>query len=42
MNTKFRWSFSAISHQLSFDIVEKEKVRGCQIWRIGGGDACFM
>jgi hypothetical protein len=37
-NKNFRWSFSAISHQLSFDVAKKEKgkVRGCQIWRIGG------
>jgi hypothetical protein len=34
-NKKFRWSFSAISHQLSFGLAKKEKVRGCQIWRIG-------
>jgi hypothetical protein len=25
MNKKFRWSFSAISHQLSFDVTKKEK-----------------
>jgi hypothetical protein len=25
MNKKFRWSFSAISHQLSFDVAKKEK-----------------
>jgi hypothetical protein len=31
-NKKFRWSFSAISRQLSFDVTEKEKVRGRQIW----------
>jgi hypothetical protein len=30
-NKKFRWSFSAISHQPSFDVAEKENVRGCQI-----------
>jgi hypothetical protein len=30
-NTKFRWSFSAMSHQLSFDVAKKGKVRGCQI-----------
>jgi hypothetical protein len=24
-NKKFRWSFSATSHQLSFDVVKKEK-----------------
>jgi hypothetical protein len=28
-NNKFKWSFSAISHQLSFDVAKKEKVRGC-------------
>jgi hypothetical protein len=26
MNKKFRWSFSVIFHQLSFDVVKKEKV----------------
>jgi hypothetical protein len=38
MNKRFRWSFSVIFHQLSFDVAKKEKrkVRGCQIWRIGG------
>jgi hypothetical protein len=25
LNKKFRWSFSAISHQLSFDMAKKEK-----------------
>jgi hypothetical protein len=29
-NTKFRWSFSAISHQLSFDVAEKEKSKGAK------------
>jgi hypothetical protein len=24
-NKKFRWNFSAISYQLSFDVAEKEK-----------------
>jgi hypothetical protein len=24
-NKKFRWSFNAISHQLSFDVAKKEK-----------------
>jgi hypothetical protein len=41
-NKKFRWSFSAISHQLSFDVATKEKVRGCQIWWIGGWGACSI
>jgi hypothetical protein len=36
MNKKFKWSFSALSHQLSFDVAKKEKVRGCQIWQTGG------
>jgi hypothetical protein len=26
-NKKFRWTFSAISRQLSFDVARKEKVR---------------
>jgi hypothetical protein len=32
MNTdkKFRWSFSAISHQLSFDVAKKEKSKGAK------------
>jgi hypothetical protein len=30
-NKKFRWSFSAISNQLSFDVAKKDKVKGCQI-----------
>jgi hypothetical protein len=25
LNKKFRWSFRAISHQLSFDVAKKEK-----------------
>jgi hypothetical protein len=28
-NKKFRWGFSATSHQLSFDAAKKEKVQGC-------------
>jgi hypothetical protein len=31
-----------IFHQLSFNVVKKEKVRACQIWRIGGWGACFI
>jgi hypothetical protein len=42
VNKKFRWSFSAIFRQLSFDIAKKEKVRWCQIWRIGAWDARFI
>jgi hypothetical protein len=30
-NKKFKWSFSAISHQLSLDVAKKENARGCQI-----------
>jgi hypothetical protein len=40
-NKKFIWSFSAISYRLSFDVAKKEKVRGCQIWRIGGMKCLF-
>jgi hypothetical protein len=40
-NKKFRWSFSAISHQLSFDVAKKEKVRGGPIWRIEGMRCLF-
>jgi hypothetical protein len=29
-NKKFRWSFSAISHQLSFDVADKEKSEGAK------------
>jgi hypothetical protein len=29
-NKKFRWSFSAISHQLSFDIAKNEKSEGAK------------
>jgi hypothetical protein len=29
-NKKFRWSFSVISHQLSFDVAEKEKSEGAK------------
>jgi hypothetical protein len=34
-NKKFRLSFSATSHQLSFGGAKKEQVRGYQIWWIG-------
>jgi hypothetical protein len=30
MNKKFRWSFSAISHQLSFDVATTEKSEGAK------------
>jgi hypothetical protein len=29
-NKKFRWSFSAIFHQLSFDVAKKEKSAGAK------------
>jgi hypothetical protein len=29
-NKKFRWSFSAISNQLSFDVAKKEKFEGAK------------
>jgi hypothetical protein len=29
-NKKFRWSFSAISHQLSFDVAKNEKSEGAK------------
>jgi hypothetical protein len=29
-NKKFRWRFSAISHQLSFDATKKEKSKGAK------------
>jgi hypothetical protein len=29
-NKTFRWSFSAISHQLSFDVAKKEKAEGAK------------
>jgi hypothetical protein len=29
-NKKFRWSFRAISHQLSFDVAKKEKSMGAE------------
>jgi hypothetical protein len=41
-NKKLRWSFSAISHQLSFDVAQKEKVRRYQIWQIGELGVCFI
>jgi hypothetical protein len=30
MSKKFRWSFSAIFHQLSFDVTKKEKAEGAK------------
>jgi hypothetical protein len=36
MNKKFRWSFSAISHQLSFDVAKKGKSSRVPNLAIGG------
>jgi hypothetical protein len=34
-NKKFRWSFSAIFHQLSFDVGKKEKSEGAKSGEYG-------
>jgi hypothetical protein len=34
-NKKFRWSFNAISHQLSFDVSRKEKSEGAKSGEYG-------
>jgi hypothetical protein len=43
MNKKFRWSFSWIFHQLSFDVAKKEKRKNPRVSNLGNrGMSCLF